>query len=382
MSKYLISLIVSVLLIACAEKMPTQKDGSFSYRAVVLDTLGIFAVDSVTGLAPFRNRLITLESESYFSGIARSKIFQSVTDKDGVVHLDGLAYSDYLLYSEFVDTVRLSPESGELDSIKVGAINNVTIDPNRGNFTDTLYTYSISPNLVINEIYYAGPVNEAFYFYDQFVELYNASTEIKYLDGLLLCRASQLRHPQVETNDFVQAIYIFQFPGTPLTGTEYPVQPGEFVVVAGDALDHSQFIDTALDLSSAGWEFYNPLAGERDNPAQNVTNVLPDRTTDFMINLAHNGVFLADGSEWSYGESYSSGSKQYIHIPISTVIDAVEYSPNSESTKEITMRLDAGLAGVGLPKYSGMSVERRTPGFDTNNSRLDFINREHPTPGR
>ncbi len=381
MRKPIITSLLLILFAGCIEKMPTQKDGSFSYRAVVMDTLGIFEMDTLSGYAPFRNRLITLESESYFSDIGQPKKFRALTDNNGFVHLEGLAYSGYLLYSEFVDTVRLSPETGELDSIKVGCISNFTVDPDAGTGNDTLYTYSISPNLVINEIYYAGPVNEAFYFYDQFVELYNASNKTMYLDGLILCRASQLNHPQLETNDFVQAIYVFQFPGTPLTGTEYPVEPGEFVLVAADALDHSQLIDTALDLSDAGWEFYNPLGGEVDNPARNVTNILPDRTTDFMINLSHNGVILADGSEWYYGEFYTSGSKQYIHIPIHTVIDAVEYSSNSESSKQITARLDAGFAGIGLPKYSGMSVERRAPGFDTNNSRLDFVNRENPTPG-
>lgn len=358
--------------------MPTQKDGSFQYSAVFIDTSGYFTYDSSLGYAPFSNKNVTLESSSYFTGIGQPKKYIKDTDEKGHIVFENLSYSDYLLYSEFVDVVKFNQNTGNWDSLKVGGIGIPQLDNNK---IDTVVVNSVKPNLVINEIFYAGSDRSSFYFYDQFVELYNASNEIKYLDGLLLCRAVQSRHINVETNDFAQAIYVFQFPGTPLTGTQYPINPGEYIVVAGDALDHSQYIDAALDLSNAGWEFYNPYAGEVDNPALNVSNILPDRGVDFLINLSHNAIILADGSEWEYGEFYTSGVKQYVHIPINTIIDAVEYSSNPESIKDLTLRLDAGFAGVGMSKYSGKSVERRIPGFDTNNSRLDFIILNDPTPG-
>ena len=62
---------------------------------------------------------------------------------------------------------------------------------------------SFSSSLVINEIYYCGPVNRAFYFYDQFVELYNISVDTVYLDGMLVARSRQDQHVNMETNDFV-----------------------------------------------------------------------------------------------------------------------------------------------------------------------------------
>jgi len=66
---------------------------------------------------------------------------------------------------------------------------------------------------------------------------------------------------------------------------------------------------------------------------------------------------------------------------LNTVIDGVEYSINGNSIKLLTQRVDAGFAGVGLSRYSGKSVQRRQPGFDTNNSSLDFIILNQPTPG-
>jgi uncharacterized protein DUF4876 len=373
-----IGLFLIIFLFSCAEKIPTLTDGSLSYTAILIDTSNYFPEDPNLGYTPFKNQKISLESGSYFSGLNQPKLYFETSNNAGKVVFDNLSYSEYLLYSEFIDVIQLNDSTGKMDTVKVGVNGLPEINTNR---IDTVFVSSVIPNLVINEIFYAGSDRSSFYFYDQYVELYNSSKQTKYLDGLMLCRANQSNNPNLEINDYVQALYVFQFPGDPLTGTSYPIEPGEFIVVAGDALDHSLFVDAALDLSHAGWEFYNPYAGEPDNPADNVINILPERGVDFLINLSHNAIILADGSEWEYGDFTSGGTYQFVHIPIENVIDAVEYSSNSESTKQLTRRLDAGFAGVGMSKYSGKSVERRIPGFDTNNSRLDFVILNDPTPG-
>jgi hypothetical protein len=380
MNKLLVAISLIIIIFSCVEKMPTKKDGSLSYSAVLIDTMGIFPDDSTLGYAPLININVTLESYSYYKSLSNPIKYFCRTDKTGKVDFQQLSNTDYILYSELLDTVRYSSVTGTWDSVKIGCSEDIRDIINKKG-VDTIYTYAVAPNLVINEIFYCGSDRPSHSFYDQFVELYNASKETKYLDGLIVCRGRQSIHPDMETNDFVQAIYVFQFPGTSLIGRDYPIQPGEFITIAGDALDHSQLISKALDLSHAKWEFYNPQAGEVDNPAKNVTNILHDRTVDFLINLSHNAIILADGSDWYYGESYSSSNRQYVHIPINTVIDAVEYASNSESNKELTKRLDSGFAGIGMIKYSGKSVERRVPGFDTNNSRLDFVILDKPTPG-
>ena len=52
---------------------------------------------------------------------------------------------------------------------------------------DTVFSKTISSTgIAINEIYSVGPVNNMFFFYDQFLELYNASDSIRYLDGMLV----------------------------------------------------------------------------------------------------------------------------------------------------------------------------------------------------
>jgi len=218
--------------------------------------------------------------------------------------------------------------------------------------------------LKINEIYYAGPVNDEFYFYDQFIELYNASDETVYLDGMIVCRLKR---------DIDQVIYIFQFPGTPVTGRQYPVAPGQFVVLASDARNHQEIIRSSIDLSQADWEFYNPASPtDPNNPlVPDILNIEEGNRIDFVMNLSVDEIIIATGEDVNYADG----------IDIETVIDGVEYQSRISSDKTLDPRIDRGFAGVGVACYSGMSIERKLPGLDTNNSTVDFRVLPHPTPG-
>jgi len=364
----------------CSRSMPTDKDGSFSVEYVIKDSSGILEDNPNYDYAPLTNSPVILESNSYYADFNNLYRYFSKTDESGYVKFENLPSSGYRL-SVVKDTFYVDPVNN--DSIKIQLTGFKEIENLQENISDSLFvSVSHKSGIVINEIYYCGPKNRAFYFYDQFVELYNTSDSTLYLDGLIVSRAVQNRHIEIETNDFVQVLSVFQFPGEPLTGKEYPIEPGQIVLVAADAIDHSKYIENALDLHNADWEFVDPYGGDIDNPdVPNVLNIVPEKTNDFMINLVHNAVVLSDGSNWYWGEYNDTGTYQYIHIPIKNVIDAVEYSASAEKQKEITARLDAGFSGVGIEKYSGKSVERRKPGFDTNNSNLDFVNIKPPSPG-
>ncbi len=368
------------LLNYCARPMPTEKDGGFSVEYIFADSSGVLPINPDLGYAPMSYSPVILESNSYYSSFNTAQRFFGKTDQFGYIRFDYLPSSGYRL-SMVRDTFYLDPLTN--DTIKIQLTGFKEIADLHEDISDSIYiSIAHKSGIVINEIYYCGPKNKAFYFYDQFIELYNTSDSTLYLDGMIISRARQARHPEIETIDFVQVLNLFKFPGEPLTGREYPIEPGQLIVVAADAINHSQYIDKALDLSNADWEFVDHYGGDIDNPdVPNVENILPEKTNDFMINLVHNAVVLADGSAWYWGEYNDTGTYQYIHIPISTVIDVVEYSASADKQKEITARLDAGFAGVGIEKYSGKSVERRKAGFDTNNSNLDFVTLNKPTPG-
>ncbi|MCK4715868.1 MAG: DUF4876 domain-containing protein, partial [Candidatus Marinimicrobia bacterium] len=235
---------------------------------------------------------------------------------------------------------------------------------------DTIYTIAsgAQPGLKINEIYSAGPPNRSYYFYDQFIELYNSSSDTIYLDGMVICRMWHMLE---------SVTYIFQFPGEPLIGREYPVPPENFVVIAQDAIDHTNIpnlpLPESVDLSHADWEFRNSVDyGDFDNPdVPDIDNLEVGHTLDFMINLAGDVILIANGSDLNYLDG----------IDINSVIDCVEYHKSSDAMKEIEAELDRGFAGVGIIKYGGESIERISAGFDSNNSTVDFVILSSPTPG-
>ncbi|MGE5682605.1 MAG: hypothetical protein ACM34K_17190, partial [Bacillota bacterium] len=67
-------------------------------------------------------------------------------------------------------------------------------------------------------------------------------------------------------------------------------------------------------------------------------------------------------------------------IDISTVIDGMEFKLSASSTKTLDKRVDRGSI-VGPSRYSGKSLQRREPGFDSNDTGLDWEILPHPTPG-
>jgi len=378
----LIAVLLSGLLgwvVSCQHAQPTQLDGTLTLKALISDDSGTLPKNERLGYAPVTAARVSLESKNYFSSSSTPVYYYGVTDSLGWVEFNNLPVAEYKLFASKKITVP-DPETGLMKNLTLNGSTIIELtQPNLVADTVKTYPFTEAP-VVINEIYYVGPRNNAFYFYDQFIELYNTTDSTVYLDGMILCRGRQARPPDIDSVDYVQVLYVYQFPGEPVTGREYPLESHQFTVIAQDAVNHSAYINGAIDLSGAQWEFYNPYAADIDTAAQNVVNQIPENSTDFMINLVHNAVILADGSRFYPGEVSPTGY-QYIHVPLSTVLDGVEYSSNSSKQKELTLRVDAGFAGVGVSKYSGISVERRFPGTDTNNSSLDFVNINHPTPG-
>jgi hypothetical protein len=87
-----------------------------------------------------------------------------------------------------------------------------------------------------------------------------------------------------------------------VTGREYPIAPGQFVICACTPVDHSFYCATSVDLSGADYEFYNPLSSrDSDDPnIPNITNIYENKSTIFMISLASDVIILADGSDAAY----------------------------------------------------------------------------------
>jgi len=277
----------------------------------------------------------------------------------------------YAEYKGNIKAAGLVPSFDNPDSLgEFNVVGAGIVEPGDGDIIiDTLEVMAsgAEPGLKVNEIYAAGPPNNFFYYSDQFIELYNSSEDTVYLDGMVVCRMG------VE----VKVTYIFQFPGEPLIGREYPVPPDSFVVLAKDAMDHTNIpnfpLPGSVDLSHADWEFVNSMDyGDSDNSdVPNLDNIEVGHRLDFGFNLVGDVLLIADGSDLNYLDG----------IDINSVIDCVEYHSSSDAMKEIEAELDRGFAGVGIIRYGGQSIERISAGFDSNNSSIDFEIISSPTPG-
>jgi len=354
----------------CGKEMPPLPDGEGAIVVTVIDTSGFFPGSVAGDTVLVDSAQVSLESRTHIFTL------QTVTDDGGIAAFEELATGNYSVF------VRREVNVGPNRKVFIG-IADVGIE-GAEEAADTILVNIISvSNLVINEILFAGSCATSYYFYDQFVELYNASTDTLYLDGIILTRQAGWvagEDPDPETIDYTRALYGFQFPGTPVTGRQHPIYPGQFLVIAADAVNHKQWCSNAVDLSHADWECFNPLGNDYDVPGvPNITSMVPGRTTDYLISLGHNGAVIATGEEYTFDSE--GGTSNYLYLPVSTVIDGVEWSPNPGLKKEITVRIDAGFAGINVVKYSGESTERREPGMDTNNSTFDFIKTYPATPG-
>ncbi len=361
------------LAAGCGRERPDDPDGKGMIVITAVDTSGFF-VGSELGV-PFMLDSAEVSIEG------RTNIFTAtgLTNAFGEISFDELATGSYSVF------VRRQVMVGPNKKVFTG-FGDVTIRGDDRADREVLVNVVSVSNLMISEVHFAGSCASSFYFYDQYVELYNAAAETLYLDNVIVTRQAQVKDPEMEQKDYVSAIYAFQLKGT---GKQWPIAPGKYVVIAADAVNHTQWCKNAADLSPANpylsrapgephklYECFNALGNDYDVPGvPNFENIHPARTVDFLINLSHNAVVIAEGGDYPIDEN------NYMRIPIEKVIDGVEYNSNPMYSKEMTVRVDAGFAGIGITKYSGQSTERREEGLDTNNSTFDFVNLPRPTPG-
>lgn len=239
--------------------------------------------------------------------------------------------------------------------------------------------------IVISEIYGAGPTGAGLYFHDKYVEFYNQTDSTVYLDGLLIATAfSSGLTGENFINDptYIHSNMVWQFPGS---GTDYPIEPGTFIVCAADAIDHRRNAPNSVDLSSADFEFYKHDAPDIDNPdVPNMVMIHQPSGHDWLIGGERDALVLATADPETL--FFRDGR---LLIPIETVLDGVEYlqDPSRLDLKKLSPIIDAGATGK-IRFYSGRSMERIPVDAggsfllkDDDNSALDFRAIDRPTPG-
>jgi hypothetical protein len=261
--------------------------------------------------------------------------------------------------------------------------------------------------LVIKEVYYTASQTPSGgnYFSDQFIEIYNNSTDTLYLDSLCiadihgnagLINPTSLPTPFNTDNANSYANNIWRIPGT---GKQRPLAPGKSIIIAQDGVNHKDAIlnpNSPVDLSNADWETFNERPDNRDADAPSVPNL--------------ERVYFTGGFDWLmpvFGPSLvifkanfatleqvpilgaSATTPPRIKIPNNIVIDGVEFlrDGSSASYKRLPAALDAGFSFAD-GTYNKQSFRRKTSTIingrrvlqDNNNTTSDFEKIPLPTP--
>lgn len=270
-------------------------------------------------------------------------------------------------------------------------------------FHETL-SAAVIKGLLISKIYYSG-TKDSFaknYTVDSYVELFNNSEEVQYLDGKYLGLAESVSPAAYPAKDNPDSIFLRQCCRFPGSGTDYPVQPGSSVVIAAQsARNHLESALNTVDLSRADFEV--KLIEGSGNPDAPMLPIITNSTTIQFLNLLSGGpnavvLFETDEDVLSWPQVYQIGKtsgERFLRIHKKVVTDGVEclkkpaQTDPDVNTKRLQQDVDAGYITItSVNGYNHESVERKVSRFeggryflvDTNNSSADFVVCTDPTP--
>lgn len=271
-------------------------------------------------------------------------------------------------------------------------------------------------SLVFKTLYTTGGAQ--YYMLDGYFEIVNNSDEVQYLDQLILSAPTgNAKQANAWQANGITDLYecgqgtVIAFPGS---GHDYPLQPGEFVVIANEATNHklaygddeSKKDDYAKspDLSNADWEIYLGT-GDVDYEAPNMEVIFSNNKymKAFGLGLMGRSYILAKlpagvtPQQFAADESNiqttpgTSSSMTYLMIPSKYVLDAVDiYNPSTAVTDHYCTFLpkDDATGVQGSKSYTGKCIRRKVSSIvngrvyyqDTNSSAADFKNEQDNTP--
>jgi hypothetical protein len=383
---FLFVLIISAISFSCnilnIDKIPTVNERGTTYKIIVKDNSGYM-------IALFGNNLVR-NAEIMLKSNMQGTEYNLVTDSNGVAYISGIISDDYLVT---VNRLMLPDEMKTITGISRGDIKLtntktriIRITPGNGDIIIPMEMAIRNSPIVISEIYGCGPPGSGLYYHDKYVEVFNQTDSVLYLDGLLVIEEFanySLGIRYASDPDYIHSKNIWKFPGT---GKDYPIKPGQFVVCAEDAIDHRINAPNSVDLSHADFEFYKDDAPDVDNPnVPNMIRIYEPYGNDWLIGGEGDGIVISNCPS----DSIIPSGDQFL-IPYKTVLDGVEYlkDPTRLDLKVLNPVIDAGATG-GIQFYTGKSMERKASSTsprlilkDDNNSSVDFDILLHPTPGK
>lgn len=131
----------------------------------------------------------------------------------------------------------------------------------------TVSTFTAQGGFVISEIFFTGTTTTdgGSYSADQYIKIANNSDVTLYADSIAVLESAFLTttkedyDPDIMSTDFsVQACYMI-----PGTGKDHPVEPGQELLLAVNAINHKTEQPNSIDLTAADFEFYDISSNDR-----------------------------------------------------------------------------------------------------------------------
>lgn len=375
-----------IILFSCSdflstESKPEKVERNITFSLVLKDNSGF--METLYGNSRVRGAEVTLKSNLLGTE------YTLFSDSNGVVSISGILSDKYLVTANrFMTPEEMLVISGsDASNVKLTNKNERIIELNAAISEPLEVNMEVvigSSPLIISEIYGSGPEGSGLYYHDKYVEIFNQSDSVQYLDNLMIAvvyASSYLGLNYRDDPTYVHSKSIWIFPGS---GQDFSIQPGEFVVCAEDAIDHRINAPNSVDLSNSKFEFYKDDAPDVDNPAvPNMIRIYQPSGNDWLIGGEKGSLIIARFSS----DSLIAFDDQFL-IPYRTILDGVEYldDPTKLDIKILNQSIDAGATG-GIQFYTGKSMERilisdagRKILKDENNSSVDFVIIERPTP--
>ena len=407
MKKTLFSLmlVISLFITACNDDDPISTS-VVSIDVKLPESLSEKSPELTSGTLTLTNVNTGYVSESSLTGLTLT----SADVEDGLYNVK--------IEGEVIYTTQDADAVNVQKTAKVRALEeNVEVVGGTFDLEMQLVLYKESEGFVISEIFFSDtqtPLGQQYSGGDQYFELYNNSSEVLYADGLCIAETqfntasyiNQLDPDNRATKTAVSAVY--RIPGN---GTDYPVQPGETVLICDVAIDHTAENSNSFNLSEADFEWYDNSDYDVDVPE--VTNMTKMVSTSASVWHLHNRGFtsyILFKMEGVTAEQFTTGYAYHYdyhfiwgeydipmdddawEVPNDSIIDAVECStPSDYEWKALDPSLDLTWthSGDGDDNRYGKSVKRkvsytdngRVVLLDTNDSATDFIATAEPSPG-
>ncbi|MCH8494465.1 MAG: DUF4876 domain-containing protein [Balneolales bacterium] len=335
----------------------------------------------------------------------------ATSDENGLVQFTDVVPGTYTINASLSLTANQAFElTGNAEDVTLSA---QLLNQNLLNETDAAIPIrlrgAVVGNFVFKEVYYTGSKTPTGgnYFWDQFHEIYNNATDTLYADGLYIADvygASGQINPNTTPTPFQddqQHVYLNSVWRIPGSGTDYPIAPGESILIAQTGLNHQSDPNgnpgSPVNLGNADFETYNQRDDDRDIDNPNVTNM--ERvyfTGGFTWLVPVFGpavvIFRTDDFDALEHVAVPDASPTFpprIKLPVDLVIDAFEAlrSETDGSFKRIPASLDAGFihaSGTYTNESARRVTERMIDGRrilrNTNNTGNDFEIIATPTP--